>query len=286
MIDQRQINELTARLAKLETMLQNNDAYAPPGAVKLDDMDLGPGIDFSVPDYTGFMNQVKPDVVWDPQFSSEQQTALQEENFGFGPTDSTITDLQQRLNAMETFISGGSNDTNQSGALGADQSTSQNGLGGQESPAFIPAPIEFFHTFGLSNGVYATGTNLSFNSGVGAGILNPYSIFSEPSGLFTAPRSGYVVYAFVISGRVATVPAGTTYYAESSLLVNGTIVTQAGISTTGSGAGAGSFGNCIIQGCRYFSAGDIVAAQFDSLGATWTFYPATGFMAHYLDIPA
>lgn len=142
----KQYNELAARLARLETLLESNDALAPPGAVTLDDLDLGPALTFDVPTYDQYLQQAaEPDIRWDPEsygFDSARygdwQDQLQDENFGYGPSDSGIDAILARLANIETFLSGGSNDTNQSGALNAGQSIGgdgQTGSGGVGIPA-------------------------------------------------------------------------------------------------------------------------------------------------------
>lgn len=116
---QRNYNELAARLARLETLLQDNDAYAPPGAVTLAELDLGPGLDFSVPTYDDYINRPDPNIIWDPEATSTQLDEKLASNDSFVASDQAIIDLMARLLALETMLSGGSNDTNQSNAQGA-----------------------------------------------------------------------------------------------------------------------------------------------------------------------
>lgn len=282
MIDQRQINELTARLAKLETMLQNNDAYSPPGAVTLADMDLGPGVDFSVPDMTQFMNQSQQDVAWDPQFSSNQQTAIQDENYGFGPTDSTITDLLQRISDLETLVAGGSNDTNQSGALNAGAKVGDdgsNGTGEAASPV-VSVLSESFSAYTLASGSYGTGINLPFGAGVY--VVDPFSLFNIASSAMIAPRSGYVMYHVNINGYANPGPAvGSQLNASIIVSKNGTAHKSSILLSIGLASG-GSRGDCAISGLIYLTRGDSLSVQFDCGASSFDFFSGTSFTAGLL----
>lgn len=134
MTDQKQYNELAARLQRLETLLQNNDAYSDPGAVKLADMDMGPGLDFSIPEFD-YGSGVQWDQAWDPNEYADWQNEQMQFNDGFGESQSTINELLSRLNAVETFLSGGSNDTAQMDALDWGAETGDDGQTGSGTAA-------------------------------------------------------------------------------------------------------------------------------------------------------
>jgi hypothetical protein len=132
--DQKQYNELAARLQRLETLLQNNDAYSDPGAVKLADMDMGPGLDFSIPEFD-YGGDTQWDQAWDPNEYADWQNEQAQFNEGFGESQSTINELLARLNAVETFLSGGSNDTAQDFALDWGSETGDDGQTGSGTAA-------------------------------------------------------------------------------------------------------------------------------------------------------
>ena len=139
MTDHKQYNELAARLQRVETLLESNDAYQPPGAVTLADLDMGPGYDSSVPPLESYyQNGVQWDQQWDPAAYADWQDQQSEVNDGFAQSQSTIDDLLSRLNAVETFLSGGSNDTNQSGALDWGSTVGDDGQTGTGDAGGIP----------------------------------------------------------------------------------------------------------------------------------------------------
>ncbi len=163
-MDQRQINELMARVAKLETLLEANDAYQPPGAVTLKDMDLGPGLSFDIPDYSQWQNQnLEWDPEYDPQSYSDWQNELQQANDAFATTQGAVDDILSRLGNIETFLSGGSNDTNQSGALNAGAGVGDDGQTGTGDAA--TSTDDMAESLGLGTMAYQDGSAVAITGG-------------------------------------------------------------------------------------------------------------------------
>lgn len=256
MTTQRQYNELAARLAKLETLLQNNDAYSPPGAVKLDDLDFGPEVDLSIPDITQFMNQTQPDVVWDPQFTSDQQMVLQDENYGFGPTDSAITDMLQRLSDLETFVAGGSNDTNQSGALNAGADVGDDGLNGSDSSGATSSTTQVSAIiYGLSGAATPALTDdLSFPSSGGT------SGMASATGI-TTPAEGW----YLIDASLQMAGAGFSSNPQVAIYKNAVLTSI----TATNYLYAGDSTIFPLFGLLFCAAGDFISIRAVSIAMTW-----------------
>lgn len=260
MTTQRQYNELTARLSRLETLLQNNDAYAPPGAVTLAEMDLGPGLDFGVPTYDQFLNAPTPDVQWDPEYSQTVLNDQLEANDGFAATDAAVTEMQYRLQAIETYLTAGSNDTDQSDALNANQATGQDGFSGTETLTPTTHATEFCAMTGGTTAAYGVLTTISYTSSV-----DPYTMAGGLS-IIRFPRSGFVQYEWSVSALV-------TFGAASSVfmrLVNVTGVTATNTDSTflASASATLSASHGVIIGARYVQANDELYTQLTFAGVS------------------
>lgn len=218
----KQYNELAARLARLETLLESNDALSPPGAVTLADMDLGPGVDLSIPDYSQYLSQrTDPSIVWNAETlgaSDQFMRDEQEQNYGFGPTDSTITDLMQRIQDLELFVAGGSKDTNQDGAEDAGAEVGDDGATGTGTPpaatasslglgtmAYLSSPL------GLANGGTSGTTAATARTGLGLGTIA------------TQDSNNVSITAGTISGMTGVTVSGTTGVNSSNTSATNTI---------------------------------------------------------------
>ena len=113
------INSMNARLARIEALLENSDVFKAEGGTTYGGLQYE-GSTFNI-------DSVQP---------LEQQLS---NNYGFGPNDFVIAELQQRISELELLVAGGSNDTNQSGALDAGAAVGDDGETGAGSPVGIPA---------------------------------------------------------------------------------------------------------------------------------------------------
>lgn len=153
MPSEKEYNELAARLARLETLLQDNDAFKFPGDVTIKDLEFGPGLDFSLlPSET---------LQWDKPFEPElyydwMQDQLQQNN-GWGIIDgedgqdmwqmseSGNEEIMWRINNIETFLGGLNQDTDQSNATDWGTDIGDDGMTGTGEANGVPdgyGPVE------------------------------------------------------------------------------------------------------------------------------------------------
>lgn len=113
------LNALSARVARLEALLENGDVFKAQG-----DTTYG-GLQFQGSTY----NFEAPPPL-------EQQLAG---NFGFGANDMAMFEMQQRIAELEMLVSGGSNDTFQGSALDAGAAVGDDASDGSGTAGGIPA---------------------------------------------------------------------------------------------------------------------------------------------------
>lgn len=118
------INSMNARLSRLEALLENNDVFNAQG-----------GTTYGGLQYEGSTFNIEAPNPDQPFSGLDQQLA---NNYGFGPNDMVIAELQQRISELELLIAGGSNDTYQGDALDASQSVGDDGERGSGTSGGIP----------------------------------------------------------------------------------------------------------------------------------------------------
>ena len=119
----KQINALSARIARLETLLEDKDAFSTGGGTS-----AGEGFSYQGSQFGGisfgdnyFQTQGQDGSGFGGignEWNLDQQL---EDNYGFGPTEATINELMGRIAELELLTAGGSRDTQQDGALNAGQ---------------------------------------------------------------------------------------------------------------------------------------------------------------------
>lgn len=147
------LNDLSARIARIEALMENNDTFstaAPStdGGFNYQGSQFG-GVQFG-DNY--FQTQDGSGLGGYQPYNLDQQL---EENYGFGPTDATITDLMNRIAELELMVAGGSRDTQQSGSLNAGQSVGDDAATGSGTSG-IPAGFTTVTISICDNGVAKT----------------------------------------------------------------------------------------------------------------------------------
>ena len=145
------INSINARLARVEALLENQDTFGSGSGTTYG------GLNFQGSEYnTEFGAQVTPD-----QIESMVRDSLAQQlanNYGFGANDQTIAELQQRIAELELLVAGGSNDTNQGGALDAGAAVGDDASDGSGTAGGIPEGFTEVEISICDNGVANTMT--------------------------------------------------------------------------------------------------------------------------------
>lgn len=158
------INSLSARVAKLEAMMENNDLFqqaggASYGGLNYQGSEFG-GLQFGDNYFQGsqfgdsqYQGGSAPQFPWEQYAPAEQQMA---ENYGFGANEQAISELMQRISELELLVAGGSNDTRQTGALDATQQVGDDASDGTGTAGGIPAGFTQVQLSICDNGVAKT----------------------------------------------------------------------------------------------------------------------------------
>jgi hypothetical protein len=146
-MSQKVLNALATRIARLESLAEDKDAFPSAGGVTYGGLQFE-GSTFNI----GTL---------DEQLS---------ENNGFDANANTIFDLQQRISELELLISGGSNDTNQGGALDAGQGVGDDASEGTGEP--IAPPPTTPDTLGLGTMAYQDSNAVAITGGSITGITD------------------------------------------------------------------------------------------------------------------
>lgn len=121
------INSMNARLARLESLLENSDVFKAEGGTTYG------GLNYEGSTYNFGAPEQQQSVGYGPL---DQQLS---NNYGFDANANTIFELQQRIAELELLVAGGSNDTNQGGALDAGAATGDDGESGMGTAGGLPA---------------------------------------------------------------------------------------------------------------------------------------------------
>ncbi len=142
------INSLAARIARIESLLEDKDSFGAAGGTTYG------GLQFEGSTYNiGTL---------DGQLA---------ENNGFEANANTIAELQQRISELELLISGGSNDTNQSGALDVGAAVGDDASEGSGLPQ-QPPPSSTAGSLGLGTMAYQNATAVAVTGGSITGITD------------------------------------------------------------------------------------------------------------------
>jgi hypothetical protein len=121
------LNALAARVARIEALMENKDAFGPQGNTT----------------YGGLQYEGSTFNIAAPEGMGQDEQMAQ--NNGFDANAFTIFELQQRISELEMLVAGGSNDTNQGGALDSGAAVGDDASDGSGSASGIPAgygPVE------------------------------------------------------------------------------------------------------------------------------------------------
>lgn len=143
------INSLNARLSRIEAMLENSDVFKAAG-----------GTTYGGLQYQGSQYNYNFEAADAGSQSLDQQMA---QNYGFGPSDMAIFELQQRIAELELLVAGGSNDIFQGGALDAGQAVGDDGEGGTGEP--VAPPEVTAETLGLGTMAYQEASAVAITGG-------------------------------------------------------------------------------------------------------------------------
>lgn len=139
------INSMNARLSRLEALLENNDVFKAAG-----------GTTYGGLQYEGSTFNIEA--------PNLDQTLAN--NYGFGPNDMVIAELQQRINELELLVAGGSNDTNQSGAQDAGAAIGDDAEAGSGSAGEpVPSAEETAAELGLGTMAYQDASAVAITGG-------------------------------------------------------------------------------------------------------------------------
>lgn len=212
---------MNARLSRLEALLENSDVFKAQG-----------GTTYGGLQYEGSQ--------YNYNFESAEQQGVQQQlaqNYGFGPTDMAIFEMQQRIAELELLMSGGSNDTYQGAALDATQSIGDDGERGSGESSQSPAEIA--EELGLGSMAYQDSTGVSVSGGTVSGcFLSDSRTFSIVNSggttvaiVGTQSDGGYVILYDESGGNQATiqVTSGGGLDINGN---NGTIVANSVVGTT------------------------------------------------------
>ncbi len=125
------INALSARVARIEALMEDNDVFKQQGVTTYG------GLDYQGSQFGGI--QFGDNYFQSPESQRSDYQQEQSDNYGFGPTESTVNDLMQRISELELLVAGGSNDTRQSEAQDADQTVVDDASQGTGTAGGIPA---------------------------------------------------------------------------------------------------------------------------------------------------
>lgn len=213
------INALSARIARLETMLEEKDAFgaAPTSASE--------AFSYQGSTFGGVQ-------FGDNYFQNQDQSNLDqqlEENYDFGPTEAAINELMGRIAELELLTAGGSRDTGQEGSLDAGQDIGDDGGDGTGSSSGGDSGPDAFDELeaAASNGqiLNKKADTLAFvptveigTTGSGAGSLIVYFAAGK---YFQIDSSGNVDFYHSATARVQISTAGkiTCTYASSNTVV-------------------------------------------------------------------
>lgn len=162
------INSLNARLARIEALLENNDAFKAAGGTTYG------GLQYQGSQYNyNFEAADSNDQMLDQQMM---------QNYGFGPTDMAMFDLQQRMAELELLVAGGSNDTFQGNALDAGAATGDDGEGGTGEP-FALSIEDTAEALGLGTMAYQDADDILVTDGTASltslSLLNSGSLTAD-----------------------------------------------------------------------------------------------------------
>lgn len=271
---QKVLNALAARLTKVEMLLENNDVYAPPGAVSLADLSFGPEVQVQ-PDFNQFMQ-------WDPQFASTvgqfdpfqfQATTDEEraENDGFTASQAAIDALYDRLEALETALSNGSKDTDQDDAQAAGQETGDDGLTGSQDP--VAVALSGLGTMSLQN--Y---NNVAITGGSISTLTNAATTWTFTTMALTASSTA------ALTGSSITLTTATGGSATNVAMTSNTITLTTSGSTTlidsGSSVGLSNTSKTTSVSGSSINIGQNASSTYlnlgNSSGGTLSFFNAGG----------
>lgn len=139
------INSINARLARIEALLENSDVFKAQGGTTYG------GLQYEGSQYN--YNFGSDSQGFGPQDLGQEMS----QNYGFGPSDMAIFEMQQRIAELELLIANGSNDTNQSGALDAGAAVGDDASDGSGSTG-IPAGFSQIEIEVCQDGVAKTMT--------------------------------------------------------------------------------------------------------------------------------
>lgn len=205
------INSINARLARIEAMLENSDVFKQ-----------AEGATYGGLQYEGSQTTYN--------FQPLEQELAQ--NYGFGANDMTIFEMQQRIADLELQIAGGSNDTNQSGALDAGAGVGDDGETGTGQAGLTESDIGTM-AFQNSDAVDISGGTLS---GVSADDMASLGITTDAGTIYAKSAGG----TLGVSISAATGAGGSVLMYNSAGTVQGEVVassTASGISMNASSTG-------------------------------------------------
>lgn len=227
------INNINARLARIEALLENSDVFKAQGGTTYG------GLQYEGSQYN--YNFGSDSQGFGPQDLGQEMS----QNYGFGPGDMAIFEMQQRIAELELLIANGSNDTNQSGALDAGAGVGDDASDG--SGVVTPTPEETADALGLGSMAYQDSTGVSVTGGTITGCF----------------LSGSRTFSIATSGGITVATIGSQSDGGYLILYDESGGNQATIQVTASGG-------LEVTG----SAGTIIASSAG--GTTLGFYGSAG----------
>lgn len=174
------INSMNARLARLEALLESNDVFKAQGGATYGGLNYqGSTFNIESPQagQEGGMMYMPGGLSDMGMLNFEQQQQMSPnldqqlaENFGFGPNDMVVAELQQRISELELLVAGGSNDTFQGDALDAGAAVGDDGERGNGDST--PTAEEQATALGLGTMAYQAASAVAITGGAITGITD------------------------------------------------------------------------------------------------------------------